>query len=234
MKRYTLFFALFLSLTSFSQTVFLSIDTVNTGNLPYAGHINDTISISFRVRAIDTTTGQVPGNFSTSVRFFYQTDSMIINGDLPVLFDSSQVLQYNPNTPEHIVNTTLFLDASYFSVGGNIIIVWPTYAWPSNNTLDSVWIAVIGTGFLDVSNPSGKIQVIAYPNPVTHQIALDAGNRIMREIIWYDATGVQIRSEKINHSAYTGNMEAFLPGSYRVRVLFEDGSVYSCTIIKQP
>jgi Lamin Tail Domain/Secretion system C-terminal sorting domain/CotH kinase protein/Fn3 associated len=83
------------------------------------------------------------------------------------------------------------------------------------------------------SEEAEKITIKVYPNPVTNELSLNLGNKTNAQVLIYDLNGVLVIANDVketNPKLFVAYLNA---GVYIIKIILEDGKVYSQKIIKQ-
>ena len=78
-----------------------------------------------------------------------------------------------------------------------------------------------------------EVIVKIYPNPVTTDLAINLGNSAKAQVLIYDLNGILTIANDINESNATLHVSYLKTGTYIVKVIIDNGVIYSQRIVKE-
>lgn len=147
-KLFLASFALFFGMFVKAQNV---VNVTSLTGFPANATFDSTYSFSVGVTYIS---GSGPTIFAENLRLKYLSDKMIEDGLAPGIFGPSQDVLLELNNPLEIEVDEFTFDSSEFRQGGNIVVIWPSFA--GNTPSDSLLTTVQG---IDPNNTNGVMHI---------------------------------------------------------------------------
>lgn len=88
------------------------------------------------------------------------------------------------------------------------------------------------TSYLKEENKQ-EVIIKIYPNPVTTDLAINLGNSAKAQVLIYDLKGILAIANDINESNATLHVSYLKAGTYLVKVILDNGFIYSQRIVKE-
>ena len=150
------------------------VNVTSLTGFPASANFDSTYSFTVAVTYIS---GTGPTIFAENLRLKYLSDKMIEDGLAPGIFDPSQDVLLELNNPLEIEVDDFNFDSSEFRQGGNIVVIWPSFA--GNTPSDSLQTTVQG---IDSNNTNGvmnlsgmKLQSICFNGKINWDALEKAG-----------------------------------------------------------
>ena len=120
-----LFIGLFVLLSGVSGKAQSVVNVTSVVGFPLSVILDSAYSFSAIVTYVSGSGSTI---FAENLRLKYQTDKMVEEGLTPGIFGPSQDILFELNVPEEIEVNNFTFDPVNFRQGGNIVVIWPSFA----------------------------------------------------------------------------------------------------------
>lgn len=190
----------------------------------------------FTAACIDSSgIAHIYGEYPTYNDYAYFIQINCVENNSPENLSPNQALDWNVNQEAikayvvagNLSGTNSFDLSTWESgVGGN----WENW-WVNQGTFMSQSATSIDCSNLNLSE-SEKGTFRYFPNPTRDMVNLTS-DQIIKNLTLYDILGTEIENQVINHLNYKLNLRFFQPGTYLVKVEYENGKKEVFKILKE-